>query len=535
MSSSRYKSPASRKQSKSSAASHKSRRKPGVAATTGFIGHDKEVVVERLADDGRGIATVNGQTLFIDGALVDETVTVTVTHSSSRYIESRVRQLIVASSQRREPLCPVFSRCGGCSVQYMPIQDQLAFKQRTVLSQLSRWSSVVPDNLLPPISDQEYRYRQRVRLAVDYTKTGEVMLGFREADSHAIVNTDRCEVLSSSLESMLPLLREWLSRIPANVVSHIELVNTATAIGVVIRHIRSLSNVDKQALLLLLDSLSVVANIWFQPQKGSGLYDAEGQLADPRLSYEINADKRLKLQFHPQDFIQSNHHVNQQMILQAIELLAPQSNEVILDLFCGIGNFSLPLALRAKHVIGIEGINPMVARATANAKLNQIDNASFMAKDLSAVDSWTALLRSGVGSDPRSDLSSTNTHSASSTFTVTPLTIDALLLDPPRAGAKAVCEKINELSPQRIVYVSCDSSTFSRDAGILVNSGYRLAQLGVMDMFPQTSHVEIMALFTIDPSFKKGKISRNTHQKSTRSVSSVKTSSTKIKRTLKSG
>ena len=531
MSSSRYKGPASRKHSKSSAVSHKSRRKPGVAATTGFIGHDKEVVVERLADDGRGIATVNGQALFIDGALVDETVTVTVTHSTSRYIESRVRQLIVASPQRREPLCSVFSRCGGCSVQYMPIQDQLAFKQRTVLSQLSRWSSVVPDNMLAPISDQEYRYRQRVRLAVDYTKTDEVMLGFREADSHAIVNTDRCDVLVSSLESMLPLLREWLSRIPANVVSHIELVNTATAIGVVIRHIRSLSNFDKQALLLLLDGLSVVAKIWFQPQKGSALYDAEGQLVDARLSYEINADKRLNLQFHPQDFIQSNHHVNQQMILQAIELLAPQSDEVVLDLFCGIGNFSLPLALRAKHVIGIEGLNQMVARATANAKLNQISNASFMAKDLSAVDSWSALLRSGVGSEPRS----TDAHSANFDFTAPQLTIDALLLDPPRAGAKSVCEKINELSPQRIVYVSCDSSTFSRDAGILVNNGYRLAQLGVMDMFPQTSHVEIMALFTIDPSFKKGKISRNTHQKSTRSVSTAKLSSTKIKRTLKSG
>jgi 23S rRNA (uracil1939-C5)-methyltransferase len=224
------------------------------------------------------------------------------------------------------------------------------------------------------------------------------------------------------------------------------------------------------------------------------------------------------------------------MILQAIELLAPQSDEVILDLFCGIGNFSLPLALRAKHVIGIEGIDTMVARAAENAKHNQISNASFMTKDLSAIGSWATLLRTGVGSDVRS----TNTHSASSDFTATQLTIDALLLDPPRAGAKTVCEKINELSPQRIVYVSCDSSTFSRDAGILVNSGYRLAQLGVMDMFPQTSHVEIMALFTVDPSFKKGKISRNTHQKTTRSTSSAKTnsaktSSTKIKRTLKSG
>ncbi|MGS2717075.1 23S rRNA (uracil(1939)-C(5))-methyltransferase RlmD [Eionea flava] len=476
------------------------------------IPSDKSLLIERLADDGRGIASVNGHAVFVDGALPDEEVTVLITRSSTRYSEGKVKQITKMSEQRITPSCAVFSRCGGCALQYMPVSDQVAFKQATVLSQLSRWSSISPQALLSPISSSPYHYRQRLRLAVDYTKIGDVLFGFREADSRAIVETRHCDVAVPALQVMLPLLRDGLSQI-AKSVSHIELIHSQPFlgqddVGIVVRHTRKLSVADRHLLQSSLRSEHLKAVVWFQSDKGGDLHDINDQAVTPRMAYVLALDddrlSPLTLQFHPQDFIQSNHAVNQMMIKQALELLAPQSHELVLDLFCGIGNFSLPIAQFVKRVVGIEGIEAMVERATANAQSNQISNVSFAAQDLSKpinARQWANVL-------------------------VDKSKIDALVLDPPRAGAKTLCENITELSPGRIVYVSCDSSTFARDAGILANQGYCLAKLGVMDMFPQTSHVEIMALFTIDAKRKKSA----SHCSTTR-----KTSHKTIKRRLKLG
>ncbi|EGG95114.1 RNA methyltransferase, TrmA family [gamma proteobacterium IMCC1989] len=493
----------------------------------------------------------------MQGALVGEEVTVAIKKRMPKYIDARVHQIIKPSALRQTPPCPVFSRCGGCSVQYMSAEEQVAFKQDAVLSQLSRWSQITPDTLLPVLTDTEYGYRQRVRLAVDYTKTGELLLGFREVDSRAIVNIDSCMVLNPNLQKLIHPLRQWLSYIKAHVVSHVELVNTThsaapasgdgtEAVGIVVRHTRLLASADRlqlQQCMSTFKKAGLTVNLWFQSQKKGVLEDSNNIEVDPRLEYVLPLASPLLFRFHPQDFIQSNPSINQKMVEQAIALLAPQSHEIVMDLYCGIGNFSLPLALHAKHVLAVEGVEAMTIRAADNAHCNGINNVTFITQDLSQ----PKLLRASVSAycqkqDAFQSAAQPITQSITSTAQVDSSTkkpakqgvIDALLLDPPRAGAKTICENIAELLPQRIVYVSCDSSTFARDAGLLVDNGYRLSTLGIMDMFPQTSHVEIMASFivdsaTADPSLKRRKASSRSSQ------SVTKQSVTKPKRVLKLG
>lgn len=461
--------------------------------------------IDRLADDGRGIAYHQGKTVFVAGAIDGESVSAKIVHSTSKYSEAKVSTIESASEARVTPPCAVFSRCGGCAVQYMSAQKQLSFKQDSVLSQLSRWAKIVPDQVVAPISAGEYGYRQRVRLATDYTKNNDVFMGFREAGSHRIVDVKECTVLDVHLQPLLTLLKQWLLTVPVKVVSHIELVrgiDTANdqlpidTITVIIRYTRALSLVLRQQLATLLECASLPCLIWYQGDKGAALESAEGIAVDPRLSYSLPlgnnaADTSLNIAFHPQDFIQSNAQVNQSMVQQAVDWMAPKADEHMVDLFCGVGNFSLALAKHAKHVTGVEGVQAMVQRATDNAQSNQISNVHFMMKDLSASDvSGYSIINHAVFDQK------------------TP--IDGLLLDPPRAGAKEVCQNIKKLSPQRIVYVSCDSSTFARDAKTLGENGYRLARLGVMDMFPQTTHIEVMALFVLDKTLQNNKKSTRT-------------------------
>lgn len=440
------------------------------------------LTIERLGDDGRGIAFNHGKTVFVTGALEHETVMATITKRSNKFNEARLHTVMDASPERIVPPCPVFTRCGGCSVQYMSAAKQLAFKQTAVLSQLSRWANITPQQLLPTISIKEYGYRQRVRLAVDYTKNGELFLGFREATSHRLVNITTCAVLEPALDAVLPALREWLDTIKAKVVSHIELVNSAAGVVIVVRHTRALSHDSRQQLALLLPD----AQLYYQGEKNTALNDINDDAVDPRMEYSLALKQPLLLRFHPQDFIQSNLEVNQAMVAQALDLLSPQPHEHIVDLFCGIGNFSLAIAQHAKFVTGVEGVDAMVGRARDNAQYNQLNNVTFLVQDLSDASFNASSITKNV-------------HFSE------PLSIDGLVLDPPRSGAKEICQNIRKLLPQRIVYVSCDSSTFARDAKILADNGYSISHLGLMDMFPQTAHVELMALFVLTD--KKPKVS----------------------------
>lgn len=435
------------------------------------------LTITGLSDDGRGLADVDGKKIFVKGALPGETVDAFISQSHRRYSEAKVKTIHKPSQDRQQPLCPVFKHCGGCSVQYMPHEQQLTFKQQAVLSQLSRWAGLAPDTLLPPISQSSYHYRQRIRLSVDYARNDDLFMGFREEGSRRLVNIEHCAVLAESLDVLLPLLRQWLLELPPRRVSHIELVGTPTHSGVLVRHVRPLSLEQRQSLSKLLarqqDSQHPDITLWFQGGKKArdsmedlALESVDGDTVDPRLHYALGD---LSLSFHPQDFIQANARVNQSMVRQAMTLMAPQPHEHIVDLFCGMGNFSLPLATLAQRVTAVEGVASMVERGQANAYVNQINNLQFLARDLAdeaAVGELTALGE-----------------------------IDGLLLDPPRSGAKIISQQIMKLNPKRIVYVSCDSATFARDAGILAGQGYRLVQLGVIDMFPQTPHIEVMGKF----------------------------------------
>ena len=270
------------------------------------------------------------------------------------------------------------------------------------------------------------------------------------------------------LSALLPVLKAWLNQYQT-AVSHIELVAAEPQLGVVVRHTRPLSLSRRDDLQQLLTPLKAVC--WFQGDKQGMLETIKGDAVDPRLSYAL-PDYGLTLSYHPQNFIQANAAVNQKMIEQALRLLKPQRHERFLDLFCGVGNFSLPLSRLAAHVLGVEGIAAMVAQAAENAASNGCESAHFIQADLAAVASVSDQLAG----------------------------FDGLILDPPRSGAKVICENIPKLSPKRIVYVSCDAATFVRDAQLLYKNRYRLTQVGVVDMFPQTSHSEIMGLF-VHPSW----------------------------------
>lgn len=432
-----------------------------------------EFTIDRLSHDGRGVTDLDGKTVFIAGALVHETVSARLVEEHARFIDARVDQVISTSPERVAPPCVHYAQCGGCQLQHMQPAHQLLMKQDSLLQQLKRWGGVEPKRLLPPITLGDTGYRSRARLGVWYEDDGSVSLGFRQHYSNEITQIDQCLVLAPELNKLLAPLRGWLTELrAAKAVTHIELVKGQSDVAMVVRHTKKLTAADLSALAQL--AANQGAKVWLEPNGNLGLTDLQGQVCDPRLSYEVAG---LDLGYHPQDFTQVNPQVNQQMVAQALDLLALKPNDRALDLFCGIGNFTLPMARQCAEVVGIEAVESMVLRGRENAARLQIDNAQFIAANLTDM-THTQLQRLGGN-------------------------INALLLDPPRDGAKDIIATIQrwvagkQLSPKRIVYVSCNPATLARDSALLAEAGYQLDAVGVLDMFPHTSHVESMALFLL--------------------------------------
>lgn len=439
-----------------------------------------EFVIDRLSHDGRGVASLDGKTMFIDGALVGEKITARLVEDHARFIDARVDQIIDSSPERVAPPCDHFAQCGGCQLQYMQPAAQVEMKQKAVLEQLQRWGGVVPKHVLPAISAGDRAYRSRARLGVWYEADGSVTLGFRQRYSNEITPISQCVVLIPELNALLAPLHRWLTELRAvKAVTHIELVKGQDDVAIILRHTKKLAEADLTALAQL--AIGTGSRIWLEPNGNLGLTDLAGQPCDPRLEYSVEG---LTLGFHPQDFTQVNPQVNQQMIAQALQLLALKPSDRVLDLFCGIGNFTLPIAQQCAEVVGIEALESMVLRGRENAERLQINNAKFIAADLTDM-THTQLQRLGGANKEQG--------------------IDAILLDPPRDGAKDIIASIlrlgvgkgigKQLSPKRIVYVSCNPATLARDSALLAEAGYQLNTLGVLDMFPHTSHVESMALF----------------------------------------
>ena len=347
-------------------------------------------------------------------------------------------------------------------MQHMGYAAQREYKEQQFFAQLAH-NNLSPKPL-PTLYGDAFGYRHRLRLGLKVNKNGNVTLGFRAKYSQQIVDINSCVVAAPQLNKLIDPLRIWLQSLSNSPVTHIELVGYEQHHAVVIRHSRKLNQESKYALSQRLAELDCL--VWFQSQKQGNLEGENGETADPRLVYRI-APYDISLQYHPQDFIQANLRLNTKMVEQALSLLKPQADEHFADFFCGIGNFSLPLARLAASVHGFEGVQAMVDRAVANAQANQFTNVQFSQANLGALGASVYDMRR----------------------------IDGLLLDPPRSGAKLICEKINRISPKRLVYISCNPATFSRDAQILCANNYRLTASGLLDMFPQTSHSEVIGMF----------------------------------------
>ena len=423
--------------------------------------------VLRLAHDGRGIAEINGKTIFLFGALPHETVNFRYIRRQRQFDEGIVVEVLQASPERIQPLCIHADICGGCRLQHLDSAAQLQYKQQILIDQLQHFGKLMPPtDMLPPLCGTPWGYRRKARLSIRYVKKKEkLLIGFHEKQGRYVADLSLCEVLHPLVGKHLSELREILEQLSiCEAVPQIEVAIGDNAAVLVLRHLQPLSASDKQLLLEFSDRYPI---IWYlQPGDPSTITP----LAEPAaLEYALPAYE-LMLEFSPLDFVQVNASINQKLVQQAIELLDIKPTDSVLDLFCGLGNFSLAIARHAKNVVGVEGDISMVKKALLNAQKNNISNANFYAADLSQNVSDRPWWKQKY---------------------------DKLLLDPARAGALEIVQAIDQLDVKTIVYVSCNPATFARDAGELVHKhGYELRKLGVLDMFPHTQHVESISLFS---------------------------------------
>ena len=435
-------------------------------------GEVQEAEVVDLAHDGRGIARVDGKAVFIDGALPGERVRFRVYKRRRQFDEAGLVAVEVASPDRVVPKCAHFGVCGGCSLQHLSPAAQLAAKERQLLENLERIGRVRPDRVFPALRGPAWAYRRRARLGVKYVhKKGRVLAGFREREKPYLADIRRCEVLAepfSALPEEVAALVESLSlreKVPQVefAAGDEEAPGRATA-ALVFRIMDAPTADDLDRLAAFGDRHAV--QIFLQSGGLDTVTPLRGGYAP--LTYSVDSD-RITLEFGPVDFIQVNREINRSMVETALDLLAPQRTDAVLDLFCGLGNFTLSLGRRCARVVGVEGDAALVQKARANAARNGLANADFHVDNLfepGTIGTW-----------------------AKNTF-------DLVLLDPPRAGAAEILERMPHWGPRRLVYISCHPGSLARDAGILVEGqGLRLIGAGVMDMFPHTTHVESIAVF----------------------------------------
>ena len=422
--------------------------------------------ISSLDHDGRGVARIDGKAVFVEGALPGEQVRLRRTHRRRRHDEAVLVELLRASPDRVTPRCRHFGICGGCSLQHLAHHAQLTAKGRQVAEELERIGGVRPDTWLPPLAGPVWSYRRRARLGCKYVVAkGRVLVGFRERGSPYLADLQHCEVLVEPVGSLIAELAGLIGELSIrDRLPQIEVAAADNAIVLVLRVLDPPSEADLAKLREFQARRAVELHL--QP----GGLDTVVPLSPPAtpLHYEL-AGVPAGIGFAPTDFIQVNAGLNRQMIERALELLSPKATDKALDLFCGLGNFSLPLARRVARVTGVEGDPGLVARARDNALQNGSDNTEFYVADLCANVSQAPWARCDY---------------------------DLVLLDPPRAGAREVLPLLVASRPRRIVYISCHAGTLARDAGVLVKQhGYKLVAAGIMDMFPHTSHVESIALF----------------------------------------
>ena len=421
-----------------------------------------------LDHEGHGVARIDGKVIFVDDALAGERAEIAVYRRHAKYDSANAVSILKSSAQRATPRCPYFGRCGGCSMQHLEVSAQVAAKQRVLEENLARIGKVSPEVVMRALHGPSWGYRTRARLSsrlVD--KKGGVLVGFREKRSSFIVDMARCEILTPDVSALIQPLRALIGQLSnAARIPQIEVAVGEHITVLVFRLLEPWSDNDEAKVRSFADQHRV--QVWEQ-KKGPDTVRPFWPDIAPELSYSL-PEFGLTMPFKPIDFTQVNVAMNRALVGRAMRLLAPQPGERIADLFCGLGNFSLPIATYGAEVLGIEGSPELVARARENALSNKLPNAHFIVDNLFEMtpEKFAALGQ-----------------------------IDKLLIDPPRSGAIEVVKSLPDSgAPHRIVYISCDAATLARDAGELChNKGYRLEAAGVANMFPHTAHVESIALF----------------------------------------
>ncbi len=424
------------------------------------------VAIESLSHEGRGIASWNQKKLFVRGALPTEIVSATITHNYAKYAEGIATEIIQPAAAREMPICKHFGTCGGCSLQHVSPLDQITHKQQMLGEHLWHIARTDATHWLPPLTGPTQHYRYKARLGVKYlTHQHKVVIGFREIQGRDITDCNQCEILPEIIGKQLPLFAELISQLSiAAAIPQLEIAIGDTQAAIIFRHLQPFSTEDRMLLCQFRQQHSLA--VYAQSGNPSNICKYWPLDGEEYLSY-YNPDFNIHYQFHPTDFTQINPAVNLAMVKEAIRLLQLNADDTVLDLFCGIGNFSLPAATIAKAVVGVEGDLRMVQRAKHNSSLNQLNNTEFFTSDLTQFDHQQLWVRSYT----------------------------KLILDPPRCGAGIIVKELRHLGKLDIVYISCNPATFARDASILIQQGYRLAEVGVIDMFPHTGHIESIARF----------------------------------------
>nr|WP_269450940.1 23S rRNA (uracil(1939)-C(5))-methyltransferase RlmD [Stenotrophomonas sp. MMGLT7] len=432
-----------------------------------------------LSHDGRGVARREGEggkVTFVSGALPGETVVAEPTARSRHFDEARTLEVLEASPQRVTPRCPHFGVCAGCVLQHLAEDRQIVAKQRVLMDNLERIGHVVPEAVLPPLVGDSWGYRRKGRFSVRRVeKKDKTLVGFREQDPRFVADLSVCYTVIPQVGERIAELAQLVEGLDGRRdIPQIEFIagdpaDEHSGVALTLRHLQPLSESDRQALVAFAQRHRFA--VFLQPGGVDSVHPLWPVVPDGGrvpLSFRL-PQWDVELAFRPLDFIQVNASLNQKMIALALQLLDARPEDRVLDLFCGLGNFTLPLARTVREAVGVEGEAGLVARAKENAQRNGLDNAQFFAADLTADQRQAPWMRQGF---------------------------DKLLLDPPRSGAIDVLRQLPLKKFERIVYVSCHPGSLARDAGFLVNEqGFRLRAAGAMDMFPHTAHVESIAVF----------------------------------------
>jgi 23S rRNA (uracil1939-C5)-methyltransferase len=427
--------------------------------------------IESLSHDGRGIAHYNGKITFVNNALPGESVFVKIIKQHKKFNEATADIIEKANPDRVIAECPHFGICGGCALQHLDANAQIKLKQNVLLEQLKHFGRVEPKEILPPLTGPIWGYRHKARLSVKYVQAkNSALVGFHEKNGRFVADLKACITLHPHVGQLITPLKNLITDLTIrDGIAQIEVAIGDDKTALIFRHLKTPAQTDLDKLCQFAHQHDL--SIFLQPGNSDSihlLYPQPQTTEDEFISYQLTHSD-LKLFFHPNEFSQINPDINHKMIKRAIELLEPEQTDDILDLYCGFGNFTLPLARLCRTIVGVDGNHKAIECGKKNASYNQINNATFYSSELTETCQYQPWAKN---------------------------TYQKLLLDPPRVGAEPILPLIAKLKPKKIVYISCNPATFARDAGELVNVyKYKLLQCGVMDMFPHTKHVEAIALF----------------------------------------